>query len=282
VSLFVIQEKSRRYALPFRCPTENAPFEFIYGLKGTADIRLAAREKISSYRLGGGACLSAYLPGAEGELSFHAGAALSAVVLQVQARFLLKLLACGGSHLFGFQRNRPNHAQQSRIKATSLPFALHILLQQIYGYNADGAWEDIFFSSKKYEMLYKQLDLNATPSSRPSAISRTEYLAAHRVYEWLRAHIAHPPNLEDLAASSGLSRSRLTSLFRSLFGDTVFGVLRRERLACACQMLDEFPEKNLTEISYLCGFSSSAHFTKSFSAHYGVTPKEYRHCYRQP
>ena len=283
LSLFVIQANSRPHTHSFHCPTENAPLEFIYCLRGTATIKLArAGKNMPPFRLGGGFCLTTHLPDAQGELSFHAGPALQAVVLQAQPAFLSRLHTSGDQHMHSLLRNIIRHAQQPYIETTGLPFALHILLQQICGYGASGVLSDIFLCSKKYELFYKQMELNAPVSLLPDSISRAEYLAAYRVYEQLRENIAYQPNLADLAASAGLNRGRLTTLFRSLFGNTVFGVLRRERLACACQMLDEAPEKNLTEIAYLCGFSSSAHFTKAFIAQYGVTPREYRQCYRLP
>ena len=37
----------------------------------------------------------------------------------------------------------------------------------------------------------------------------------------------------------GVNRTRLTALFRMLFEDTVFGILRRERLECARRLLNE-------------------------------------------
>ena len=68
---------------------------------------------------------------------------------------------------------------------------------------------------------------------------------------------------------------RLTALFRMLFEDTVFGILRRERLECARRLLNE-KGKNITEIAYLCGFSSPSHLTKAFSAQFGISPKQYQ------
>lgn len=60
-----------------------------------------------------------------------------------------------------------------------------------------------------------------------------------------------------------------------LFEDTVFGILRRERLECARRLLNE-KGKNITEIAYLCGFSSPSHLTKAFSAQFGISPKQYQ------
>lgn len=53
-----------------------------------------------------------------------------------------------------------------------------------------------------------------------------------------------------------------------LFEDTVFGILRRERLECARRLLNE-KGKNITEIAYLCGFSSPSHLTKAFPPNSG-------------
>ena len=81
--------------------------------------------------------------------------------------------------------------------------------------------------------------------------------------------------MPELAAAVGVNRTRLTALFRMLFEDTVFGILRRERLECARRLLNE-KGKNITEIAYLCGFSSPSHLTKAFSAQFGISPKQYQ------
>ena len=99
--------------------------------------------------------------------------------------------------------------------------------------------------------------------------------AGHRAYAILLQDIGKPPSLPELAAAVGVNRTRLTALFRMLFEDTVFGILRRERLECARRLLNE-KGKNITEIAYLCGFSSPSHLTKAFSAQFGISPKQYQ------
>lgn len=106
-------------------------------------------------------------------------------------------------------------------------------------------------------------------SARRSAGPRT------RAYAILLQDIGKPPSLPELAAAVGVNRTRLTALFRMLFEDTVFGILRRERLECARRLLNE-KGKNITEIAYLCGFSSPSHLTKAFSAQFGISPKQYQ------
>ena len=88
-------------------------------------------------------------------------------------------------------------------------------------------------------------------------------------------HLATPPSLSELAAAVGVSKSHLNKLFRSLYGDTVFGVVRRERLKCARRMLAG-GRCNVTEVAHECGFSSTSHFSRCFTEHYGVKPKQYQ------
>mgnify|MGYP000727266752 CR=1 FL=1 len=134
--------------------------------------------------------------------------------------------------------------------------------------------ETYSWHTKKYELLYQQIELLDRENSH-KCVSPAECRAAHRAYAILLQDIGKPPSLPELAAAVGVNRTRLTALFRMLFEDTVFGILRRERLECARRLLNE-KGKNITEIAYLCGFSSPSHLTKAFSAQFGISPKQYQ------
>ena len=134
--------------------------------------------------------------------------------------------------------------------------------------------ETYSWRTRKYELLYQQIELLDRENSH-KCVSPAECRAAHRAYAILLQDIGKPPSLPELAAAVGVNRTRLTALFRMLFEDTVFGILRRERLECARRLLNE-KGKNITEIAYLCGFSSPSHLTKAFSAQFGISPKQYQ------
>ena len=155
-----------------------------------------------------------------------------------------------------------------------IPLHLRILLEQILNCRDDGLLRDVFLAHKKYELLYQQIELLDRENSH-KCVSPAECRAAHRAYAILLQDIGKPPSLPELAAAVGVNRTRLTALFRMLFEDTVFGILRRERLECARRLLNE-KGKNITEIAYLCGFSSPSHLTKAFSAQFGISPKQYQ------
>ncbi|MDR2573460.1 MAG: AraC family transcriptional regulator [Desulfovibrio sp.] len=150
-----------------------------------------------------------------------------------------------------------------------------MLLEQIISYRQRGCISEIFLAAKKYELLYKLLELLGPDSASRQRVTSAERRAAYRAHRLLLQDVTAPPSLASLAASVGVNRGRLTRLFRHIYGETVFGILRRERLRLARNLL-ESDGKNITDIAYDCGFSSPGHFTKAFIARYGVPPKKFR------
>ncbi|MFO7596771.1 MAG: AraC family transcriptional regulator [Desulfocurvibacter africanus] len=134
---------------------------------------------------------------------------------------------------------------------------------------------DLFLEYKKVELFYFQLSLLDSHLVKLKNIGGTEMQAVHRAREILLADLTAPPGLRELAAQVGLSRSRLNTLFRTLYGDTVFGVVRKERLECARRILEN-GMNSVTEVAYECGFSSPSHLTKAFAECYGMCPKRYQ------
>lgn len=78
-----------------------------------------------------------------------------------------------------------------------------------------------------------------------------------------------------LADSIHLSRFHYQRLFREALGDSVMGYVTRRRLALAAADLAATDESILS-IALKYGYDSHEGFTRSFRAHMGVSPKEYR------
>ncbi|MDN5213334.1 AraC family transcriptional regulator [Fulvivirgaceae bacterium BMA12] len=82
--------------------------------------------------------------------------------------------------------------------------------------------------------------------------------------------------LDEMADHCGLGISSLTKYCRQLTNLTPINYLIKVRLEAAEKMLREEIGKNVTEISYECGFSSSQYFATAFKKQYKLSPKEYR------
>ena len=246
VTLFVIDDDSHA-AGPFRLQQDGARMTFFYCLNGQARIDAQAADgEAFSEEIGKGNSLLFCLNG--GFSISRAGKRIQAVGLQLRPE-CLRLFACQ----LGFVHDGLRKSSSRTLKG-DIPLHLRILLEQILNCRDDGLLRDVFLAHKKYELLYQQIELLDRENSH-KCVSPAECRAAHRAYAILLQDIGKPPSLPELAAAVGVNRTRLTALFRMLFEDTVFGILRRERLECARRLLNE-KGKNITEIAYLCGFSS--------------------------
>ena len=91
----------------------------------------------------------------------------------------------------------------------------------------------------------------------------------------VRADIAHPWRVSEIAAIAGLSTTQLERLSRRTLGMAPRGVLQRLRLEHAVRLLST---TTLTagEIASACGFYDQSSFTRQFRAVLGLTPGAYR------
>lgn len=80
--------------------------------------------------------------------------------------------------------------------------------------------------------------------------------------------------VERVASLAGLSQSQFSKMFVRTFGTSFHQFIISRRMEVAAKRLHG--NQAITEISYDLGFSSHAHFSASFRAHMGVSPKEYR------
>ena len=78
-------------------------------------------------------------------------------------------------------------------------------------------------------------------------------------------------SVEDLGSEMGLSRVQLYRKVKALTGYSVVDLLRKARLAKAKRLL-ETTDKNISEVAYEVGFTTSSYFAKRFKEEYGVRP----------
>jgi len=108
-----------------------------------------------------------------------------------------------------------------------------------------------------------------------AALGAGERRGLARVADMLLSDLCHPPSLERLAEAAGMSHARLNRCFRKVYGQTVFAWLRDRRLERAEHCLGDGGQ-SITEIAFLCGFSSSSHFAAAFRERHGCTPAAFR------
>lgn len=264
ITLYIINNILKQYNY-FSLKPPAPSLTFIYCLKGK--VRFSLDNDKNNFFPEDYAKTDAPIYSMEGNASIIQGCApLKAIALQLPLTCLSNLK---------WQSFFPKNTGKTFLMSKDhLPLHLRILLEEIINYQDEDSLHNVFLMHKKYELLYQQIRLLYKESS-PYSIKPSERKAAHYVYSILVKDIATKPSLLKLASSVGITRTRLTELFKILFGDTVFGILRQKRLECSRNLLTN-KDKNITEIAYLCGFSSPSHLTTAFTKQFGISPKQYQ------
>lgn len=95
-----------------------------------------------------------------------------------------------------------------------------------------------------------------------------------KAVECVRANIANEKfSKEDFASALAMSQSLLYKKIKALTNLSVVEFIRSIRLNYALEKLRS-GEYNVTEVSEMCGFSTSAYFSKVFKEYFGKTPTE--------
>jgi signal transduction histidine kinase/DNA-binding LacI/PurR family transcriptional regulator/DNA-binding response OmpR family regulator len=125
----------------------------------------------------------------------------------------------------------------------------------------------VFSVEETLNKIEHSLSRDKRLGSEPQRIARRTMVFIHKNY-------AEAVSRTDIAKSIGVNERYLTHCFRQEVGVTPMGYLNRYRVKVAVDLLDA-GKKSITEIGLEVGFSSSAHFSRVFSQHMGVSPREY-------
>jgi AraC family transcriptional regulator len=97
-----------------------------------------------------------------------------------------------------------------------------------------------------------------------------------RALEYIMANLHRPISLAEVARTARTSEFHFHRIFTAVMNETPGQLIARTRLEIAAQKLAYEPSLSVTEIAASCGFSSTANFSKAFSAYFGCSPREVR------
>lgn len=96
-----------------------------------------------------------------------------------------------------------------------------------------------------------------------------------RVLVHIQKHLDDALDLEELAALANFSPYHFHRVFRGMVGEPIMEFVRRLRLERAAIHL-KFTDCNITHIAFDAGYETHEAFTRSFRAHFGQSPTEFR------
>ena len=134
----------------------------------------------------------------------------------------------------------------------------------------------LFFLRVKAEelicRLLMELDKREEKQLYPLAPSDIEIV--YKVREKILEYLDTPPMINELAAYAAMSPTKLKRVFRQIFGDSIFSYYQAYRMLEAARLLKE-KKISVTEAGYRLGFTNLSHFSRVFTEHIGMKPKQY-------
>lgn len=109
----------------------------------------------------------------------------------------------------------------------------------------------------------------------PSAPADAEQLILQAAMRLIAQNLAELPSLAEIARKVGTHDKRLSTIFRSHLGTTVFAYVREARLRRSQELLAD-SGMSVQDIAELIGFRSACNFTTAFREWHGVTPSQFR------
>jgi AraC family transcriptional regulator len=107
----------------------------------------------------------------------------------------------------------------------------------------------------------------------PTSSAMPQWLG--RAREYLAAHFRESIGLSHAAHAAGVHPVHLAQTFRLRYGRTVGEYVRELRVEFAARALAD-REQAIGHIALSAGFADHSHFDRTFKAHTGLTPSEYR------
>lgn len=154
--------------------------------------------------------------------------------------------------------------------------AISAIVEDMRSCPYSGTIKQLYLEGKCFELL--AISLHEAGAKGTSAIAqvplkRSDMEALHQAREILAHTWREPPSLLQLARKVGLNDYKLKCGFKALFGTTVFGYVRQERMREARRLLEQ-GWANVTEAACLVGYSNISHFSSLFHRTYGYYPSD--------
>ena len=248
--------------------------EFVFVLSGEFTNKLPGAEDIIVQPLFSALWLT---PKLQGHHACKPGSRIKFVCIRIKRNLLIEL---SGEFISKVPKDLKNILEQKEnrlfYKFTKMNIPMQSAAHQIFQCPYKGSMKKLFLQSKALELIshFMISEFDENPEKNDS-LPKKDKINIENARDILINNIENPLSLPELARQAGISETKLTRGFRKLYGTSVFEYLRNHRMEKA-KLLLESGELNITEISYIIGYSSPSHFTRVFTKYFGTSPKNYQ------
>ena len=154
---------------------------------------------------------------------------------------------------------------------------IETILHQIASYIPKVGTSEIYYQAKIMELLATLIEWHTLTTNTPTvhSIADVDREAIHRLAHFLQQHFYDHMELPQLSQMCCMSKSKLSYLFRLLYGCTISEFVQEQRIEYAKDLLLN-SNYRLNEISKMVGYEQQSSFSSIFKQKVGVTPNEFR------
>jgi len=150
-----------------------------------------------------------------------------------------------------------------------------MILKQITEPKSDDGFAKFFYTHKAEALLYNVFNqLYKRQSSPHNPVNKADAEKLFVIRENILSNLSEPPSLPDLAKLAGISETKMSILFKQVFGDSIYNYYQTARMEQAAYLL-RHKNYSVSEAGYELGFSNLSHFTRLFERHHQQKPKKY-------
>lgn len=218
-----------------------------------------------------------HLPDCQGMTSIPAARTFNSVSLAISIETL--------SSILGWECNETTteldlllsgKATVPYCRVSPIGYPINTLLEELLGNPCEESLRKLHLECKSLELLLHgiaPLLRHSMHSSPQPKFWKDDLERLREAKKALLNNMKKPPSLSTLAATVGISKSKLTRGFRHMYGTSVYDYLRIKRLERARELLEK-RYANVTEAAFEVGYAQQSNFTKAFKNHFGHNPTD--------
>jgi AraC-like DNA-binding protein len=142
---------------------------------------------------------------------------------------------------------------------------------QLLGCAMTGTGRQLYLESKSIELLSVYLGMLQGQRLGFCDFSREDIQNLYDARNMLVERMADPPGISELSRLCCINEFKLKKGFKKVFKQTVYEVLRKERMIRAKRLIEE-RGYSVSNAAYEVGYSSVSRFIAAFKVEYGATP----------
>jgi AraC-like DNA-binding protein len=206
------------------------------------------------------------------QIRFPANSEIYFLVIGIMKQALRDLLAI----------KNPNRVVQTIMNAEpgflfyeSMTVDIHKILKQLTDAREDNELSNFYYGLQVQQLIYLVFEkLQQRHGQRHSTVHKDDVEKLSMIRSTILADLSVPPALPGLAKMAGMGESKMKTLFKQVFGDTIYNYYQKARMDEAAYLL-KHGGLSVSETGYKLGFTNLSHFTRLFNKYHGTNPKKY-------